>query len=159
MKHPRRTPPPSTPESRLRAQKRMMDYVAARDHSEKELRQKLKAWFAPEDVESAIEYGKLHRWIPQTIEDNQNLSARMAQGLHRKSKGWIAINHKLQEKGLPPLARNEELELEKAKSLIQSKYKSVQSFDLKTRAKMMRFLMSRGFDNDTIRKTLAEYFS
>jgi regulatory protein len=144
--------PPAT------ARNKMMDLLARRDHSEKELRQKLKLRFSAEEIDAAIEYGKTHGWVPSSEEGQALLAEKNAAVLHRKSKGIQYINHQLRKKGLPPVESDPALELEKALALVKNKY-SVNS-DLsheekaKLKAKMGRFLVSRGFDLETVTQTI-----
>lgn len=147
--------------NRLTARNKMMDYIARRDHSEKELRQKLRrAKYSPEEIEKAIEYGKSRKWIPDSEDLEANLSNRMAEGLHRKKKGILFINSYLSEKGLPEVQSNSEQELEKALNLVENKYRF--SSDLsreekdKLKAKIGRFLISRGYETSIVRKVIYE---
>lgn len=142
------------------ARNKMMDLLARRDHSEKELRQKLKAKFTPEEIDQAIDYGKQGHWIPDTIETQSILSSKMADALHRKGKGIRFINGYLSEKGLPPVASNPEEELEKARALVDNKFSDLENLDrkelAKQKAKIGNFLMSRGFDMEVVRKVIYE---
>lgn len=137
--------------------KKVMDLLARRDHSEKELRQKLKERFSEEDgfveaVNEAIEFAKDNRWLG----DPSTLSQKMADILHRKNKGIHYINNYLREKGLPDVGVDRELELEKAMSVIKNKYKENFTFDRDERARVGRFLAGRGFDSETVRKVIYE---
>lgn len=140
------------------ATKRMMDYIALRDHSEKELRTKLKKRFEPEEIDKAIDYGKTHGWIPDTAEGLEALSKKTASYLSRKGKGVRFINHNLHKKGLPSVKMNPEEELEKALMLVQTKFASTvantREEKEKLKAKKGRFLISRGFDMDVVRKVV-----
>jgi regulatory protein len=137
------------------ARNKMMDLLARRDHSEKEIRTKLEEnEFPSEEIESALQYGRDHNWLPQSEEQNVELSEKMAQSLHRKGKGAIYINHFLEEKGLPPIAQDPDIELEKARQLLENK-PSLKAFSdplqrLKHKEKLMRFLSARGFSLETI---------
>lgn len=138
-----------------------MDLLARRDHSEKELRQKLKrAKFSPEEIDKAIQYGKENNWLPDTAEKALGLSDRTADSLHRKKKGILFINSYLAEKGLPEVQSNPDLELEKALNLIENKYSFSDQLDReekeKLKSKIGRFLISRGFETSIVRKVLYE---
>lgn len=126
-----------------------MDLLARRDHSERELRQKLSKHFSTELIDQAIEHFKERGWLPNTQEQTLELSQKVAGSLHRKKKGLLYINQYLQQKGLPPIAMDESLELEKANALVKNKLAKAQDRD-----KLGRFLKSRGFDNSTIRKVI-----
>lgn len=161
-----------------------MDLVASRDHSEKELRSKLleafrrsqrarKKWNKnaeePSDedlknqqtqihqaIDQAIEFARTHGWLGPAEE----LSQKMAAILHRRNKGIVYINNYLQEKGLPGITNNRDLELEKALSLVKNKVSDLSELPYdekqKERARIGRFLASRGFDSETVRKVIYE---
>jgi len=144
---------------RTTARNKMMDYLARRDHSELELRQKLKRLYTPEQIETAINYGKEHGWISKDPNGDQGLAEKTADFLHRKKKGILFINAYLHKKGLPEVESDQELELEKAQYLVKNKYllsKDLSREDYrKVLAKMSRFLMSRGFATNTIQQIIA----
>lgn len=169
---------------KLYAKKKVMDLVALRDHSEKELRTKLRTYFKrnllyrkklalqqgrefTEDteenqteiaaaIEGAIEFAKDNRWLGEP----EILSEKMAKILHRKNKGISYINNYLKEKGLPPITSDRDLELEKALALVKNKYSdfSELSFEEKRKeqARVARFLAARGFDSEIVRKVIYE---
>ncbi len=139
--------------------KKVMDMIARRDHSEKELRSKLKEKFAEADnlpalIDEAIEFAKSHKWLG----DPQNLAERFADMLHRKNKGINYINNYLREKGLPSVGSDNDFELEKAMELVKNKYRSLEGKSLSRgeKEKVGRFLVSRGFDSGTVRKVIYE---
>ncbi|MGZ3795863.1 MAG: regulatory protein RecX [Pseudobdellovibrionaceae bacterium] len=169
---------------KLYAKKKVMDLVALRDHSEKELRTKLRTYFKRnfqyrqrlakkqgrdlseefasqqeeinDAIEGAIEFAKSHQWICKP----EDLAEKMATMLHRKKKGISYINNYLKEKGLPSVPQDRDLELEKALALVKNKYSdfSQLSFEEKKKeqARVGRFLVSRGFDSETVRKVIYE---
>ncbi len=129
----------------------MMDMVSRREHSEEELKEKLlRKEFSNEEIESALKKAKDHKWIASPEQASQSF----AELLHRKNKGIEFINSTLQEKGLPTISRDENLELEKAASLVKTKYSRFSEFSEIEKIKVMRFLASRGFDSSTIQKVL-----
>ena len=133
------------------ARNTMMDLLARRDHSEKELRNKLKIReFSDQEITRAIEFAREKSWLPNNESQNEQFSLRMAQGLHRKNKGILYINDYLKKKGLPHIKKDSELELDKALSVLENK-------KLKEKMKIGRFLMSRGFDSETVRQALSIY--
>lgn len=144
---------PATPRSRRTALHRVMDLLARRDHSEKELRTKLaEKEHSAEEIDKAIQYAKSHQWLaaPEIIAE------RMAHALHRRQKGARAINHKLREKGLPAVASDPDQELEKALRLAQTKWSKQEPPDRSAREKIGRFLVSRGFEPSIVRKVIYE---
>ena len=131
----------------------VMDLLAQRDHSIKELRQKLKLkGYEPDQIQSAIDFVVENRWIGVPEE----LSMKFAESLHRKNKGIQYINRVLTEKGLPQIRSNSEIEVGKAIKLVHSKniFSRVAVKDKKIKAKLARFLEGRGFTREIIRKVL-----
>lgn len=134
-----------------------MDLLARRDHSEKELRKKLREKFSDEDdgldaVEEAIAYAKENNWLG----DPSALAYRMADMLHRRNKGIHYINQYLKEKGLPSVETDRALELEKALAIVKNKYDEDYDFTREDKARVGRLLASRGFDSETVRKVIYE---
>ena len=139
------------------AQLKVMDLMSVRTHTEKELRHKLSAHFADEtDLESLVEHAIDFAKEKKYLEDPQALAERWAETLHRRQKGIEFINGYLEEKGLPSIAMNSELELEKALSLIKTKYAENYEFSEEEKARVGRMLSSRGFDSETVRKVIYE---
>ncbi|WP_246845284.1 regulatory protein RecX [Bdellovibrio sp. NC01] len=139
------------------AKRKVMDLLARRDHSEKELRKKLRDKFADEDegieaVEEAIAYARDNNWLG----DPKTLAYRMADMLHRRNKGIIYINNYLREKGLPSVETDRDLELEKALAIVKNKYDEDFAFSREDKARVGRLLASRGFDPETVRKVIYE---
>lgn len=132
----------------------MMDHLARRDHSERELRQKLKGKFEPDEIEHALDYGKEKGWIPEDEESKLRLARKMAEFLHRKLKGIHYINQYLSEKGLPSVETDGERELEKARELLENKFAQADWRDRQMQAKAGRFLVSRGFEMGVVREIL-----
>lgn len=137
------------------AHNKMLDLLARRDHSEKELRTKLQKHFDEAQIEKAIEFAKDKKWIPDDESSANLLAERAAAGLHRKKKGILYINHFLGKKGLPKLKADPRLELEKARDLINNRKSKKKDVDQKV---MARFLLSRGFEMTTVRKAIHEEF-
>lgn len=137
-----------TLEQRIR--KKIMDHLARRDHSEKELRTKLREKFEDhEAIEKAISFVKEKNWLG----DPQKLAEQMSNMLHRRNKGSRYIQNYLKEKGLPQVSFDDDLELQKAKELVAKKFKTLD----RSRATLMkksRFLQSRGFNGNIINKIL-----
>ena len=131
------------------AQKAVMDLISRREYSEAELKQRLELKsFSSDEIEQAIQGAKERKWLGQPEEMAQSL----ADQLHKKNKGIEFINNTLSEKGLPSVSRDENLELEKALSLVKNKYAKLNSLSREEKIKAMRFLASRGFDSSTIKK-------
>lgn len=143
--------------SRQAAKRKVMDLLARRDHSEKELRQKLREKFSDEEdlgkvIDEAIDFAKDNNWLG----DPTALALQMADILHRKKKGIHYINNYLREKGLPSVESDRDFELEKALSIVKNKYDENYEFSREDKAKVGRLLVSRGFDSETVRKVIYE---
>ncbi len=138
------------------AQNKMMDYLSHRQHSELELREKLKLHFALPEIDSAVEFGKEQGWIPNTPEALAALSQFAADSLRRKGKGQIYINTYLEKLGLPAIPISEVEEVEKALETVKNKFSDLKTMDLKEKTKVARFLTSRGFNPEVIRKVIYE---
>lgn len=147
------------------ARKKMMDILSRREHSETEIRIKLEDQFSPEEIDQAINFGKEKKWLPSNPQQAQDLSEKFAEVLRRKGKGVDFINHYLEEKGLPSIKISSEDELEKIQQLISKKFPQFeqninadspsQDFQKEQlQAKIARFLISRGFNSEIVRKVL-----
>src|SRR4051812_45717141 len=95
-------PDSATSLSLQEAKKRLMDYVAKRDHTEKELRKKLALRCTPEIVEQTIAWAAAQNWLASP----EKLKEQFAAQLSRRGKGIRKINQKLQEVGLEKVKAN-----------------------------------------------------
>jgi regulatory protein len=140
------------------AQKKMMDYLALRDHTEKELREKLNSLYSLEEIDQAILVAKQNRWIAASAESEHKVSVETAKALGKKGRGIGFINQYLEKKGLPEIVLDSASELEKAKSLVENKYSDLSKMDQRQRAKAGRFLLSRGFEMDVVQQIIGDVF-
>ncbi len=145
---------PKEPRPAISPIAQLMNILSRRDHSEKEVRQKMKDTFSPEDIEKAITYGKERGWLPNSPESLLALSEKVADSLRRRGKGPQYINQYLHKKGLPGVERKEQEELEKALELVENKFFNGRSKKPADRGKVGRFLLARGFSSDTVRKVV-----
>jgi regulatory protein len=144
-------PQKPAPSRQYLAQKRVMDLISRRNYSTTELKQRLRDQaFTQHEIETALKMAQENKWLAAPEE----MSHDLAQKLHLKNKGILFINNILQEKGLPSISRDENLELEKAESLVKTKYSQFPDFSEQEKLKVMRFLISRGFDSSTIEKVI-----
>lgn len=137
-----------------------IDYLSRRDHSAKELRDKLnKKQFDKNLIEKTI------NWVTERgyIRPPQELSQLLSNELVRRGKGRLYILQYLKKKGLPPPeAPDHEAELQSALELAQRVLKqkgltaTAQNLDRATREKIGRKLISRGFPFDIVRKVIYE---
>lgn len=148
-----------------------MDLIAKRDHSEKELQQKLsrvKKWdnkkerlYSDEEIAGVISWARDNRWL----QEGTYLSERWADTLNKRKKGIKYINAYLNQKGLPAVSKNQEVEVDKALNLLRKKMntkafqKAIEEagkLDQEIKLKLTRFLISRGFDQETIRSAFKQ---
>jgi regulatory protein len=86
------------PKSTMKAYDRMVMLLSRRDHSERELVEKLKKAEHPlEEIEAAIEFAKEKNWLP----DESVLAVRESTRLARAGKSPSQITAWLRKKGLP----------------------------------------------------------
>ena len=122
-----------------------MDYLARRDHSEKELREKLGRNFTPQEIQEAVEYATEHGWMTAPEE----LSERVALRLHEKYRGHLYICQYLRQKGLPLVDKDDDIEYKKALEWANLKWSSCED-----KGKIAQSLSRRGFESAIIRKVL-----
>ncbi len=139
--------------TRDEAIQKAMDYLAMRDHSRSELRMKLsKHDFLPDDVEAAINHAESSGWILPPLA----MAEKVAAHLHRKKKSHNSILKYLQQKQLPPVPRDSDVELQKALSLLEGRFSPLSKPSTLDKKQIMVFLRNRGFDHETIQRVINE---
>lgn len=146
----------------------VMDMLARRDHSPREIQTKLRHKYTNEEVNEAIEWVKSNGWLAS----DTDLSEKFSHHLHQRKKGIHYINAKLTERGLPSINEDPDLELQKAIELVENKKAFKDNWtelfakgnpsreDIeKLKAKIGRFLVSRGFAMNIVRKVVYEYLN
>ena len=128
---------------------RIMGFLARRDHSEKELVEKLKSHYPLDDIERAIAEMKDRGWILPPRE----LSQKVCESLNRKNKSHLFIRHFLKKKGLPTIPKDEDMELQKARAVLT---RHLWKRDGTKKGQAVSLLRNRGFDTETIGKVLHE---
>lgn len=142
------------------AKKKLMDFVARRDHSEKELRQKLTLRCEPDVVESTIQWAREQNWLASP----DKLRQQFAEQLSRRGKGIRKINQKLKDLGLESVSADRETEIEKARQLATAKWSASDFRGLdfkesqKLKARIMRYLITRGYESDVVSQILKTEF-
>lgn len=137
----------------MNAKEKIIDYLYRRDHSEKELRLKLKKFdYATTEVEAAFAWVKERNYLI----DPHELSKRHTERLQKQKKGRRYIQQYLKEKGLPPCPIDNDSELHNAIELAQQIAKKNATLDRKIREKIGRKLLARGFTSDIVRKVIYE---
>ena len=145
----------SQPEKSLR--QRALEYLGKREYSCKELGQKLKPYLDEDgdldSITAILDDFKTRGWLSDARFTEQMLNAR------RAKFGSSKIIHELREKGIDSdliegaVEQLKETELDSAKEIWQKKYKNVPA-NRDEWAKQARFLQSRGFGFDVIKKVL-----
>ncbi|MFZ3086920.1 MAG: recombination regulator RecX [Methylotenera sp.] len=140
------------PDKSLR--QRALDYLAKREYSYVELRQKLKAYADDnDDIPALLDDFKTRGWLSDARFTEQIIHARQAKF------GSAKIAHELREKGVADhliadaIEQVKDNELDNATEVWRKKFKT----GPKSReewAKQARFLQSRGFGFDMIKKVL-----
>ena len=127
-----------------------MRRIARRDFSETELTTKLSQWYEDAAVKTAIQKAKDYN----LIKSNEELAARWAESLNRRGKGALYIQQSLKKRGLPAVAANQDTEVEKCGDWIKKKWGDKSQLTYEERSKIYRYLTSRGFQLDTIKKAI-----
>lgn len=132
---------------RFKALNKLADYLARRDHSELELKQKLAKFFPSDVISWALTEASEQGWLT----DPKELAERVAASLQRKKKGAKYIQRYLQEKGLPAADTDPERDRENAELLVEQKYGKMSELSYAEKQKVFNFLYRRGFEEATIR--------
>ncbi|MBC7376749.1 MAG: recombination regulator RecX [Burkholderiaceae bacterium] len=134
---------------------RALRYLSAREHSRAELERKLAA--------HEEEPGQLAKVLDDLLAKGFISEQRVVESvINRRAPrmGSLRIKHELQSKGLAPEAVNEAVatlkttELERAREVWRKKFGAPPS-DAAERGKQMRFLASRGFGAEVLRRVVA----
>lgn len=108
---------PNKEQLERRIREKIIYYLSRRDHSEKELRQKLQRFEYPTDlVLNAIEWAKERKYLCEP----ERMSERHVERLQKKKKGRNYIQNYLQQKGLPTSKIDIDEELSNARELAHS---------------------------------------
>lgn len=134
----------------IKARRWIQNQLARRDHSDRELEAKMHRRFEPEIVAEAMEWYQHQTWRPNPDE----MSANLVRECQRKGKGSRFIAALLRQKGLPSMSFNFSEEWERARQELRVKFQHASSQEL--RARQVRFLRTRGFDEEVIRGVIYE---
>ena len=141
----------------IEARKKAMDYLARREHGRGELIDKLTRFgFDPDVADAAVE---------QLVEDGLQSDARFAEAFVRsrinQGKGPVRIRADLRERGLAGGAIDLALEdagedwHALARDVRLKKFGPDTPLEFKEKARQMRFLQSRGFEQDHIQAAVS----
>ena len=145
-----------TPLSAAQLKARAVKWLAVREYTRGELARKLKAYTdTPEDIESVLDDLERQGW---------QSDARFAQSFQRVKaarQGNALIAQGLRQKGVDPelidqtLDQLKDTELQRAQAVWAKKFgKTGVSSEPKEKARQARFLASRGFAADVIRRVV-----
>ena len=135
-----------------------MNFLARREHTLRELQQKLKKRFPSEDL-VAVELQRL-------AQENLQSDARFAQSFVReranRGYGLIRVRQEMIDRGLAAAEINGALECVEidwsavAQEVYRKKFGELAATDLKEKARRVRFMEYRGFDRDCYQDLLKE---
>ena len=141
----------------VEARKKAMDYLARREHGRVELRNKLtKFGFDAEISEAAID-----RLIDDGLQSDQRFAEAFIRSRINQGKGPARIRADLRERGLSDgliedgLSEAEQNWFELAHEVHAKKFGAGPARDFKEKARQMRFLQSRGFDQEHIQAAVS----
>lgn len=139
-----------------KALNKVADLLGRRNHSEKELREKLAKFFEAPLIDEVLDEAQQRNWLLPPEE----LAQSAAQNWGRSNKSARYIQEQLKKRGLPFVEVDEDEELEKMRRLLEKKFRLASedavglSYDDKVKA--YRFLKYRGFSDSMIRKVIHE---
>jgi regulatory protein len=136
----------------VRALDALTRYLALRDHSRAELRQKLSRRFDGELVERLLTEAEDNGWLG----DEQVIAERAAEAFQRRHKSRRYVEGQLRKRQLPLPPRDDEMELNSVRALVKKKFGEGAELSYEDKAKAFRFLKYRGFDDRLIRQVLNE---
>lgn len=131
-------------------ERKLADYLARRDHSERELRTKLGRRFVAKNIDVVLAKAQARGWLASP----EKLSRLTAERLAKRGKGPRYVQNYLRQKGLPAVKVAIEDELILARELVERKWKWPRPWDRAQQAKIGRFLFARGFRESVIRSVL-----
>ena len=142
----------SKPEAGART--RALALLARREHTRAELARKLEAaGFDASEVRPLLDEFEAKNWLS----DRRFAESWVAD--HRAKSGRVKLAYELRQHGVPDavidevLGGEEDSELERALAVWRKKFGTLPA-DVAEQSKQMRFLSSRGFASDLIRKVL-----
>lgn len=141
---------------RAELRERALRLLARREHSRAELVRKLEqAGFAQPDIAPLLDHFEAQNWLS----DRRFAESYVAD--HRARAGSVKLAHDLRRRGVPDsivdavVRDNRDSELERARDVWQKKFGTAPA-DAAEKARQMRFLQSRGFTLDVIRRAIAD---
>jgi regulatory protein len=133
-----------------------MNLLAMREHSAKELRQKLEKKFSlNEEVMAAVS-----KLAEEGLQSDLRFTEAFVAMRYRQGKGPLLIGLELKDRGVSSdlidqyLRDRDQCWSESAKDVVNKKFDAQEVLGAKERAKRIRFLTARGFSSDNIHYAL-----
>ncbi|MCP5015239.1 MAG: regulatory protein RecX [Ketobacter sp.] len=142
-------------EAQQEIREKVMQLLARREYSARELSVKLSAKYDPELVEQV-----LMQMAERGLQSDARFAVNLVRGRINQGHGLIRIQSELKQKGIDQDTIQQALEanpvdwFEQAVATCQRRFGVKRDTDIKTRAKQMRFLQYRGFTLDQINHAL-----
>ena len=140
------------------ARKKAMDFLAIREYGQKELIVKLQTkGFSPDISIEAVE-----KLTKDGLQNDTRFVESFCRSRVKQGKGPLKITQELEEKKLPSTVIYSVLDemnvdwIQLAIEVRAKKFGSKYPNEFKEKAKQMRFLQSRGFENQHIRKVVKD---
>lgn len=134
---------------------RALRLLARREHSRAELARKLgQAGFATDDITPLLDEFEQKSWLS----DRRFAESWVAD--HRSRAGSVKLAYELRQHGVTDdiieavLNENRDSEFDRARAVWRKKFDSIPT-DAAEKARQMRFLQSRGFTTDIIRRAIS----
>lgn len=136
-----------------------LDILSRREHTRLELTRKLKAKeFSTNDIEELLTILE-----KEGLQSDDRFVESYVHSRCRRGFGPIRIKHELQQRGVSSdlinmhVDLNDKIWLQNSFREYEKKFGASGAKTIQDKAKCMRFLQSRGFTNDIIRKTMDEF--
>ena len=145
------------PDDAIEARKKAMDLLARREHARTELERKLVA--AGFDADIAAD--ALHRLAQEGLQSDRRFVESFVQSRINQGKGPLRIHADLAQRGVAAGLADEVLaEIDHdwhaaARDARVKKFGHEQPADFRDRARQMRFLQYRGFEQDQVRAAVS----
>ena len=138
------------------ARKKAMDFLALREYGQKELILKLQSKGFSSDISTII----VEKLTDDGLQDDQRFAESYVRSRIVQGKGPIRIHYELEQKKMPSNIIQSVIEntntdwIALAEEVKMRKFGEKVPENIKDKAKQTRFLYSRGFSNEHIRKVL-----
>lgn len=138
------------------ARKKAMDFLALREYGQKELINKLRSKGFSDEISSSV----VERLTEDGLQNDSRFIESFIRSRIKQGKGQLKITQELEQKNLPSQSIFSALDnldmnwLELAHEVRIKKFGNNLPADFNKKAKQIRFLQSRGFENEIIRKIL-----